>query len=71
MIIIHNQTAISNRTRLSPFSETVSKEHMEDLLEEKVVSREPSCGHKAQRSQGLCRKPRPPVLEQVVLGARV
>lgn len=46
------------------------QENKEDLLEEKFVSCEPSCGHKVQCS--LCLHPHPQlsVLEEVELGVR-
>lgn len=39
----------------APFSQTVwKKKNMQELLEEKFMGCKPSCGHKAQDSQGLC-----------------
>lgn len=51
LTLVHHQITVSN------IPAKLSKENKEDLLEEKFVSCEPSCGHKVQCS--LCLHPYP------------
>ena len=70
LTLVHHQITVSNIPG-APHPAKLSKENKEDLLEEKFVSCEPSCGHKVQCSLCLHPHPKPQVLEEVELGVRV